>query len=79
VLKKILQMSALASVLALGIALPASAANEEDAAAPLGSFTADMPAPVGPRAQDHALRHHMFERRERLEHRASLERPGHYR
>ena len=50
-LKKILQASAIASVLAIGFVLPASAAvySEEDAAAPVGSFTSDMAAPMSPR------------------------------
>ena len=76
-LKKILQMSALASMLAIGIALPASAmVNEEDAAAPAGSFTSDMAAPMSPRFEAflahhpgfaHRMREHMMRRAE-LEH-----------
>jgi hypothetical protein len=58
-LKKIVQISSLAAMIALSAGLPASA-SEEDAAAPAGSFTSDMaiPARVG---HDHAFffhRHH---------------------
>ena len=76
-MKKILQMSALASVLALSIALPAAAAvNEEDAAAPAGSFTSDMPVPMSIRAQDGASRQQRFEAfmHERMMRRAEIER-----
>ena len=77
-LKKIVQISALASALALGIGMPASVAfaySEEDMAAPQGSFTSDMPVPVGTRMHDRALRGQWFERhmRERMMHRAALE------
>jgi hypothetical protein len=60
-LKKLIQVSSLTAMLALTAILPAAAsANEEDAAAPAGSFTSDMaiPARVG---HDHAAffaRHH---------------------
>jgi hypothetical protein len=52
-LKKIVQISSLAAMIALSAGLPASA-SEEDAAAPAGSFTSDMaiPARVG--------HHHFF-------------------
>jgi hypothetical protein len=77
VLKKILQASAVASVLALGFALPASAAvyTEEDAAAPVGSFTSDMTAPMSPRVQAFLARHPEFARHmhERMVRRAELE------
>ena len=75
-LKKILQASALASVLAMGVAPPASAFTEEDSAVPQGSFTSDMPAPMSVRAEERTARQQWFERhmRERMMHRASLER-----
>lgn len=74
-LKTILKASAVASVLALGFALPASAANEEDLAAPLGSFTADMPAPVHPRFEAFLAQHPDFARHmhARMMRRAALE------
>ena len=52
-LKRIVQISSLAALIALSVGLPAIA-NEEDAAAPAGSFTSDMaiPARVG--------HHHFF-------------------
>ncbi|HWF63807.1 MAG TPA: hypothetical protein VN685_04260 [Rhizomicrobium sp.] len=52
-LKKIVQISSLAALIALSAGLPAGA-SEEDAAAPAGSFTSDMaiPARVG--------HHHFF-------------------
>jgi hypothetical protein len=59
-LKKILQVSSLGLMVALAAGLPASA-NEEDAAAPVGSFTSDMAVPqsqVGPQFAMH--RHHAF-------------------
>ena len=60
-LKKIVQISSLAAMLALSAGLPASA-SEEDAAAPAGSFTSDMAAPHGQFAMRHEhgfwLRHH---------------------
>ena len=76
VLKKILQMSALASVLAIAMALPAAAATEEDAAAPVGSFTSDMSAPMNPRFEAFMARHPGFARHmhERMMRRAALER-----
>ena len=61
-LKTILKASAVASVLALGFALPASAASEEDMAAPVGSFTADMARPVNPRVAAFLARHPDFAR-----------------
>jgi len=77
VLKKILQASAIASVLAIGFVLPASAAvySEEDAAAPVGSFTSDMAAPMSPRFAAFMARHPEFARhmRERMMRRAELE------
>ena len=75
-LKKILQMSTLASVLAIAAALPAAAANEEDAAKPVGSFTSDMPAPMNPRFEAFMARHPEFARHmhERMMRRAALER-----
>ena len=51
-LKKILQVSSLAFVLAMGASISANASsangngNEEDLSAPAGSFTSDMPAPA---------------------------------
>lgn len=75
-LKNILQVSVLASVLAIGAGLPAFAAgNEEDAAAPVGSFTSDMSAPVSPRFEAFLARHPEFARhmRERMMRRAELE------
>ena len=73
-LKKILQMSALT----IGIALTASAAfavTEEDLAAPPGSFTSDMTAPVNPRFAAFLARHPGFAQhmRERMMRRAALE------
>ena len=67
-LKKIVQISSLAALIALSAGLPAMA-SDEDAAAPAGSFTSDMaiPARVG---HDHAAffhRHHA--RMERWSHR----------
>lgn len=60
-LKKIIQISSLAAMLALSAGLPASA-SEEDAAAPAGSFTSDMAAPHGQFAMRHShgfwFRHH---------------------
>lgn len=62
-LKKIVQISSLAAMLALSAGLPASA-SEEDAAAPAGSFTSDMSAPQGQFAMRHEhgfgfwFRHH---------------------
>jgi hypothetical protein len=78
VLKKILQASAIASLFAIGFVLPASAASEEDMAAPLGSFTADMRAPVNPRVAAFLARHPDFARhmRERMMRRAELDRPA---
>lgn len=65
-LKKILRASALASVLAMGIGLPAGAAfayTEEDAAVPPGAFTSDMPVPEVLREGRHfAGGHHMHAR-----------------
>jgi len=64
VLKKILQTSAVVSVLAIGFGLPASAAvySEEDAAAPVGSFTTDMTVPMSPRFTAFMARHPEFAR-----------------
>jgi hypothetical protein len=47
-LKKIIQMSSLVAVLAIagGLSANASSGNEEDAAAPAGSFTSSMEAPA---------------------------------
>ena len=77
-LKKILQASAVASVLAIGFGLPAGAAvySEEDAAAPVGSFTTDMAAPMSPRFQAFLAQHPEFARRmhERMMRRAEIER-----
>ena len=78
VLKKILQASAIASVLAIGFALPAGAAviqSEEDMAAPAGSFTSDMARPVNPRFAAFLAQHPEFARhmRARMMHRAELE------
>ena len=77
-LKRILQMSALASVLAMAAALPAAAANEEDAAQPAGSFTSDMRAPLNPRFEAFMARHAEFARHmhERMMRRAEIERSG---
>jgi hypothetical protein len=76
-LKKMLQMSVLASVLAMGMALPASAAvySEEDAAAPAGSFTSEMAAPMSPRFEAFLARHPEFARHmhERMMRRAEME------
>jgi hypothetical protein len=44
-LKKIVQVSSLSLMVALGAALPAIA-SEEDIAAPVGSFTSDMAIPA---------------------------------
>lgn len=44
-LKKIVQISSLALMVAFAAGLPAHA-SEEDAAAPAGSFTSDMAAPA---------------------------------
>ena len=44
-LKKIVQVSSLSLMVALGAALPAIA-SEEDIAAPVGSFTSDMAVPA---------------------------------
>ncbi|HEY2837151.1 MAG TPA: hypothetical protein VGI89_11330 [Rhizomicrobium sp.] len=77
-LKKILQASAVASVLVIGFGLPASAAvySEEDAAAPVGSFTSDMAVPMSPRFEAFMARHPEFARhmRERMMRRVELER-----
>jgi len=60
-LKKIVQVSSLALMVALSAGLPAGA-SEEDAAAPAGSFTSDMAAPHGQFAMRHErafwFRHH---------------------
>ena len=58
-LKKIVQISSLALLVALSAGLPASA-SEEDLAAPAGSFTSDMaiPARVGHDHFFHFGRHH---------------------
>jgi hypothetical protein len=74
-LKKILRMS----VLTLGIGLTASAAfavTEEDLAAPPGSFTSDMTAPVNPRFAAFLARHPGFAQhmREHMVRRVALER-----
>ena len=65
-LKRILRASALASILAAGIGLPAGAAfahTEEDAAVPPGAFTSDMPVPEIMRDGRHfAGSHHMHAR-----------------
>jgi len=51
-LKKLIQVSSLVCTLAIGTWIPANASsvggsgNEEDAAAPVGSFTSDMPVPA---------------------------------
>lgn len=59
-LKKFLQLSSLASLLAMAAILPAAAhvnqwrvTNEEDRAAPAGSFTSDMAIPMRARGLDH--------------------------
>jgi hypothetical protein len=46
-LKKIIQVSSLVGALALATWIPANAASEEDAAAPVGSFTSNMSVPHG--------------------------------
>lgn len=58
-LKKMAQFSSLAFVLALGLALPASA-TEEDIAAPHGSFTSDMSVPGSSFAERFGGRHERF-------------------
>ena len=55
-LKKIVQVSSLSLMVALGAALPAIA-SEEDIAAPVGSFTSDMAVPA---PQFAAHQHHGF-------------------
>jgi hypothetical protein len=64
-LKKLIQVSSLAGMLAMAALLPA-AASEEDLAAPAGSFTSDMAIPARPGHvswQAHAFflgRHHAW-------------------
>lgn len=72
--KKILQMSAM--VLAIGIGSGAAfAVTEEDLAAPPGSFTSDMPAPVNPGLAAFMARHPGFAQhmREHMMRRAALD------
>jgi hypothetical protein len=60
-LKRWIQVSSLTAMLALTALLPAAASvNEEDAAAPAGSFTSDMaiPARVGETHAAFFARHH---------------------
>ena len=56
-LKKIVQVSSLTLMVALAAALPA-AANEEDAAAPVGSFTSDMAIPAPQFGPQFAIHRH---------------------
>jgi hypothetical protein len=59
-LKKIVQVSSLSLMVALGAALPAIA-SEEDIAAPVGSFTSDMavpPSQFGPQFGHFAMHRH---------------------
>lgn len=64
--KKIIQVSSLVFTLAVAGGISAHAAslgvNEEDAAAPAGSFTSAMRAPAGPNstAMDRHARHEHF-------------------
>ncbi|HUO02207.1 MAG TPA: hypothetical protein VMU31_05475 [Rhizomicrobium sp.] len=44
-MRNFIRISSLALALAAGIGLPAIAGTEEDAAAPVGSFTSDMAVP----------------------------------
>jgi hypothetical protein len=65
-LKKIIQISSLAAALAIASGISANAAslsgNEEDAAAPAGSFTSAMEVPASPNfdAAEHRARHERF-------------------
>jgi hypothetical protein len=63
-LKKIIQVSSLVAALAIasGISANAGSANEEDIAAPVGSFTSAMAVPAGPNfeATDRRARHQRF-------------------
>ena len=65
-LKKIVQISSLVAALAIAGGVSANAAslggNEEDAAAPAGSFTSAMDVPAGPhfRASERQARHDRF-------------------
>jgi hypothetical protein len=65
-LKKIIQVSSLVFTLAVASGISANAAtfgvNEEDAAAPAGSFTSAMEAPASPNftAMDRHARHEHF-------------------
>jgi hypothetical protein len=65
-LKKIIQVSSLVFTLAVASGISANAAtlgvNEEDAAAPAGSFTSAMEVPASPNfaAMDRHARHEFF-------------------
>jgi hypothetical protein len=63
-LKKFIQISSMAAALAIASGISASAAtgNEEDAAAPAGSFTSTMPAPASPNFEfrEHRAHHDRF-------------------
>jgi hypothetical protein len=65
-LKKIIQISSLVAALAIAGGVSANAAslggNEEDAAAPAGSFTSAMEAPATPHfnVSEHRARHERF-------------------
>lgn len=65
-LKKIIQISSLVAALAIAGGVSANAAslgaNEEDAAAPVGSFTSAMEVPAGPHfdVSEHRARHERF-------------------
>ena len=69
-LKKLIQVSSLVCTLAMASWIPANASsNEEDAAAPVGSFTSDMsvPASLNFEATDRRVRHERFAMRFRNE------------
>jgi hypothetical protein len=65
-LKKIIQVSSLVAALAIASGISANAGslsgNEEDAAAPAGSFTSTMAVPAGPNfdASERRARHERF-------------------
>jgi hypothetical protein len=65
-LKRIIQVSSLVATLAIASGISANASslsgNEEDAAAPVGSFTSTMAVPAGPNfeATDRRARHERF-------------------
>lgn len=65
-MKNFIRISSLAFVLAASIGLPAIAGTEEDAAAPVGSFTSDMATPDShvqfAAHQDYRFARHHFHR-----------------